>query len=214
MRSVDDPFTFLGVGPDVTPDELAVAYRKLAKAWHPDTQSTPDAGAHMAKINAAYDAAREILANPHARRDPLRAASEGPGPGPAVDPQPRARRPLAGSWLDAAMRKALGVELIRALADHEDVVFVNQTSTWASPQTRLAVTDRRLLWLQDDAVGDRVRSLRFDEIAEVDERPSWPRRKSATLRIRDRRGRRFSFADLDPVTASDLARHLNHRLAA
>jgi hypothetical protein len=112
------------------------------------------------------------------------------------------------------MRKALGVELIRALHDHEDVVFVNQTSTWASPQSRLAVTDRRLLWLQDDAVGDRVRSLRFDEIADVQERPSWPRRKSATLRVRDRRGRRFSFADLDPGTASDLARHLNHRLAA
>jgi hypothetical protein len=212
MRAVDDPFTILGVGHDVTPDELAAAYRALAKAWHPDTQSTPDAGAHMAKINAAYDAAREILANPHARRD---APPPPPGAGPrAAASDTPVRRPLAGNWLDEGTRKSLGVELIRALHDHEDVVFVAQTSTWASPQSRLAVTDRRLLWLQEDAVGDRVRSLRFDAIAFVDQRPSWPRRKSATLRIRDTRGRRFSFADLDPVTATDLVRHLNHRLAA
>jgi curved DNA-binding protein CbpA len=212
MRVVDDPFTFLGVGPDVTPDQLAAAYRRLAKAWHPDTQSTPDAGAHMAKINAAYDAARAILANPHARRD----APPPPSRPHARDeaPVPRARRPLAGAWLDARMRKSLGAELMRALHDHEDVVFVAPASTWASPQSRLAVTDRRLLWLQEDAVGDRVRSLRFDAIAAVDQRPSWPRRKSATLRIRDTRGRRFAFADLDPATATDLVRHLSHRLAA
>jgi hypothetical protein len=212
MRGVDDPFTLLGVTPDVTPDELAAAYRALAKAWHPDTQATPDAGAHMAKINAAYDAARAILANPHARRDAPPTAHGGSRRGAAG--APRARRPIHGAWLDEAMRRALGPELIRALHEREDVVFVAPTSTWASPQTRLAITDRRLLWLQEDAIGDRVRSLRFDAIAWVDQRPAWPRRKTATLRIRDRRGRRFAFADLDPSTAADLARHLTQRLAA
>lgn len=206
---VDDPFTLLGVGPDVTPDELTAAYRQLAKAWHPDTQSTPDAGAHMAKINAAYDAARAIMANPDARRD----APRPPGPDRGAAP-PRARRVVAAGWLDEKMRKALGGELARALHDNEDVVFVAPTSTWASPQARLAVTDRRLLWLQEDAIGDRVRSLRFDAIAWVDHRPAWPRRRTATLRLRDRRGRRFAFADLEPSTAADLARHLTERVAA
>jgi hypothetical protein len=220
MRGVDDPFTFLGVTPDATPDELAAAYRRLAKAWHPDTQATPDAGAHMAKINAAYDAARAILANPHARRDappPSSAGANGAGPrgsSAGAGAARRAGRPIVGAWLDDAMRKSLGVELTRALHDHEDVVFVAPTSTWASPQARLAITDRRLLWLQEDAIGDRVRSLRFDAMAWVDQRPSWPRRRSATLRIRDRRGRRFAFADLEPRTAADLVRHLNRRLAA
>jgi DnaJ domain len=207
MGRVDDPFTVLGVGPDATPQELAAAYRRLAKAWHPDTQLSPDAGAHMARINAAYAAAREIRANPRAAPSTApRRPSSANGRGAA--------RPVAAHWLDQAMRRALGPELTRALADHEDVLLVAPTSTWASPQTRLAVTDRRLLWLHEDVLGDRVHGLRFDAITWVDHRPRWPRRRTSTLRVRDGRGRRFAFSDLDPGTAAQLARHLRGRLAA
>ena len=59
------------------------------------------------------------------------------------------------------MRRALGRELLDALEPDEQVALVTPAATWASPSTLLAVTDRRLLWLLDDAVGNRVRSLRF-----------------------------------------------------
>ena len=210
MKGVDDPFAVLGVTPDVSPEELTAAYRRLAKEWHPDRALGPDAGAHMARINAAYDAARAILADPRRGRDAP--ADEAPGPGPAPGPARRAR--VAAWWLDPEMRSALGGELARALHDEEDVVLVAPTSTWASPQARLAVTDRRLLWLNEDAVGQRVRSLRFEAIAEVGQRPSWPRGRTSTVRLRDHAGRRFSFAELRPDTADAVVRHLRERAAA
>jgi curved DNA-binding protein CbpA len=41
MRPVD-PFSVLGVAPGASADEVAAAYRDLAKAWHPDRRG--DAG--------------------------------------------------------------------------------------------------------------------------------------------------------------------------
>ena len=83
--------------------------------------------------------------------------------------------------------------------------------TWASPQTLLVVTDRRLLWLLDDAVTGRVRALRFDAIAEVEHRPRWPLR-SAVLRVRGKNGRRHAFAGLRPDTAELIVHHVQTAL--
>ena len=71
----------------------------------------------------------------------------------------------------------------------------------------LVVTDRRLLWLLDDAVAGRVRSLRFDAIAMVDHRMRWPLRR-AVLRVRAKNGHRHSFAGLSPETAAQIAQHV------
>jgi hypothetical protein len=80
---------------------------------------------------------------------------------------------------------------------------------WASPQALLAVTDRRLLWLLDDAVTGRVRTLGLDAITGVDTRLSWPRRRSAVLRVRRRGARRpLSFGDLRPESAEAIAAHV------
>jgi hypothetical protein len=84
--------------------------------------------------------------------------------------------------------------------------MVTPTSTWASPQALLAVTDRRLLWLLDDAPTHRVRSLRFRDVAGIDHRLGRPLRRSAVLRVRTTQGRRLSFADLRPATAAAIAR--------
>lgn len=204
MRDVDDPFALLGLTADASSDELTAAYRAAAKEWHPDRRAGPQAAEQMARINSAYDAARAALADP----DGSRSASNG------AAPRARARRPhVAAHWLDAPMRRALGGELARALHDGEDVVLVTATSTWASPQARLALTDRRLLWLNEDAIGDRVRSLRYELIARVDQRPSWPRRRTSTLRVRDRQGRRFAFAELRPESAADAVRHIRAQTA-
>jgi curved DNA-binding protein CbpA len=204
MGRVDDPFATLGLTADASPDELTAAYRAAAKEWHPDRREGPEASERMARINAAYDAARAALADPQRQRP----ASNG------APPRSRPRRAnVAAHWLDPTMRRALGGELARSLHEGEDVVLVLPTSTWASPQARLALTDRRLVWLNEDAIGDRIRSLRYEQIARVDQRPSWPRRRTATLRVRDRQGRRLTFAELRPESAVKAVRFIREQLS-
>ena len=152
----------------------------------------------MAEINGAYDLLRserwlELRGHP------------APGePAVAAPAAPRAR----GTWLPDGVRRALGRELLLALEDGEQVGLVTPASTWASPQALLAVTDRRLLWLLDDAPTHRVRSLRYRDVAEVQQRLGRPLRRSAVLRVRTTGGRRLSFAELRPATAAAIARRV------
>ena len=182
-----DPYALLGVAPGAGERELARAYRRLAKRWHPD-RAGEEGTRRMAELNQAYELARLD------RRRTLR------GRRATV----RRRRPAAGSWLREPVRRALGRELLGALREHEDVALVAVAETWASPRTLLVVTDRRLLWLLDDAITGRVRSLRFESIAEVEHRLRWPLRR-AVLRVRGRNGRRHAFAGLRPDTAAQIA---------
>jgi hypothetical protein len=193
-----DPFAVLGVTPDASVDEVAAAYRRLAKRWHPDrTGGEQDAG-RMADINAAYDLLRsERWLERRCRAEP-------------VAPAPTTRRGAAraGAWLAEPLRRALGRELLLALEEGEHVAMVTPASTWASPQTLLAVTDHRFLWLLDDAPTHRVRALRFRDVAEVQGRVGRPLRRSAVLRVRTTAGRKLSFADVRPATAAAIARHV------
>jgi hypothetical protein len=182
-----DPYAVLGVQPGASPDEVARAYRAKAKEWHPDIRGTEDALRRMALINAAYEQIRDGRAPPA----PSRFATN----------RPRRRR--AGHWLPDDVRRSLGAELLAALEDGEPVELVTRTSTWASPQALLAVTDRRLLWLLDDAISHRVRSLAFKAITAVEVKR---RRRSASLRVSRRRGRPIEFAELRPATAAAIAR--------
>ena len=118
-----DPYAVLGVPPGASEEELARAYRRLAKRHHPDAVGVSGM-AQMMEINAAYELAR---------------------------------------------------------------------------------VDRRLLWLLDDVVTGRVRSLRFDAIESIETRARWRR---MVLDIRARNGRRQSFAGLRPETAAQITRHV------
>ncbi|HEX2086327.1 MAG TPA: J domain-containing protein [Solirubrobacteraceae bacterium] len=192
-----DPFAILGVPPGSSLDEITARYRRLAKQWHPDRGG---GAARMAEINAAYEVLRSGAWQ--ARRHP-------PAPRPA---RPRARRAPAGSWLPEAMRRALGPELLAALHPREDVTLVTPVAVWASPQALLAVTDRRLLWLLDDAVTGRVRAIDFSAIEAVTTRLAWPRRRHAVLRVERRNGRRpLTFSELRPETAEAIAAHVGSR---
>ncbi len=191
-----DPYAILGVSAMVDPEQLAAAYREQAKKWHPDRGGGEEAARRMAEINAAYDLLRAAAAH-----------AESPPP-----PRPTRRRAARGSWLPDAIRRALGPELTEALAERESVRLVTPTSTWASPRAVLAVTERRLLWLLDDAPVARVRSLAFRDIAAVSLRVHRPRRRAATLSLRTTAGRRHSFADLRPHTAAAIERHLRGEL--
>jgi hypothetical protein len=190
-----DPFAILGVAPGASGEEVTAAYKKLAKRWHPDRAEGSEAARRMAEINAAYDLVRsERWLERNGRTAP-----------PAARPDVTAPRARAGAWLAEPLRRALGRELLGALEDGEEVAMVTPTSTWASPQTLLAVTDRRLLWLLDDAPTHRVRSLRFRDVAKVEHRLVRPLRRTALLRLRTPGGRKLSFADLRPSTAAAIA---------
>jgi hypothetical protein len=190
-----DPYAVLGVAPGSSPEEVARAYRAKAKEWHPDIRGTEDALRRMAVINAAYEQIRDGR-KPAAPRAAARTEHGRAG---------RVRR-RAGHWLPDDVRRSLGAELLAALEDREPVELVTRASTWASPQTLLAVTDRRLLWLLDDAISHRVRSLPFKAIADVEVRS---RRRSSSLRVSRRRGRPIEFAELPPATAGRIASALS-----
>lgn len=192
-----DPLTVLGLQPDPSPREVTAAYRRLAKRWHPDRASAGGSALRMAEINAAYDTLRAGAgAEARARRRP--AAPPAPGAAPA--------RP--GAWLPDAVRRALGPELLGALEGREPVHLVTPTATWASPQALLAVTDRRLLWLLDDAISQRVRFLAYEAIVAVEHRLRRPLRRAAVLRVRTWDARTLSFAELRPATAELIVGHV------
>ena len=195
--SAVDPFSVLGVAPGASADEVAAAYRDLAKAWHPDRRG--EAGDdRMAEINVAY----ELL-----RAGALQDRMSHPAPATASAVAERGK----GAGLSPAVRRALGPELLEALAEGEDVRLVTPASTWASPRTILALTDRRLLWLLDDAPVARVRSAPLRDIVDVVARSRRPRRKVATLQLRMTSGRRHSFAELRPHTAATIEKHVRAR---
>lgn len=190
-----DPYAVLGLPAGASEDEVTEAYRKLAKRHHPDHDVAPEAAGRMATVNVAYDLLRSSFR--HRRPNPPRPQANGGGP--AARPMP------AGAWLPESVRRALGPELLSALLPREQVRLVTPVATWASPRTLLAVSDQRLLWLLDDAPLNRVRILRFRDIAEVRQGLRRPRRRRAWLRVRTTRGRRLKFTDLHPLTAEAIA---------
>jgi hypothetical protein len=196
-----DAHAVLGVPADASLEEATAAYRTLAKQHHPDVAEDPRSAEVMARINAAFD---EIRA---------RAADEGvmvDGSGAVVANGARGRR---GAWLPEPIRRALGAELLAALEQREAVHLVVPTATWASPEARLALTDRRLLWLADDQPTHRVRSLRFRDVDRVESKLAWPRRRgTASVRVRTRTGRRHDFGDLQPDVALRIARAVGGEL--
>jgi hypothetical protein len=93
-----DPFALLGVPRDCTLEALHLAYRTLARRYHPDVNADPCAAAHMRVINTAFVAARhELLTHgqpsPWGWSDPLE-------PPPVHDPgapEPR-QHPVKTAW--------------------------------------------------------------------------------------------------------------------
>lgn len=191
-----NPYAVLGLHSGASLEEAGRAYRELAKQWHPDRAGEQGA-ARMTQLNVAYELVR---CEQRPRAGAPIASAGGRGHGGA------GRGP--GGWLPEAMRRALGRELLDALEPDEPVALVTPAATWASPSTLLAVTDRRLLWLLDDAVGNRVRSLRFRDTERAEQDLAWSRRSRARLRVQPRYGKRWTFSDLRPATAAAIAGHV------
>jgi len=187
-----DPHVVLGLDPAASLDEAADAYKRLAKRFHPDVAGT-DGTARMSELNVAYELLRAAL-------------RPGVNGAPAPAGATRGGRATPGDWLPEAIRRALGPELLGVLESHERVDLVTLAATWASPSTLLAVTDRRLLWVLDDAVTNRVRMLRFRDVQQAEPSPRRLCRSRAQLRVQPRYGRRrWTFSDLRPATATAIA---------
>ena len=194
-----DPHVVLGLTPDATLEQATEAYKALAKRWHPDVMGV-EGLARMTELNVAY----ELLRAEHRPRPP--GASVGPRAKVTAMSDDPGGRVAYGAWLPAAIRRALGPELLSALEPDEPVELVTPAATWASPNTLLVVTDRRLLWVLDDAVSNRVRFMRFRDVEHAEQGPMWPRRSRARLRVQPRYGRRrWTFSDLRPATAVAIA---------
>lgn len=183
--SAVDPWAILGVESGAPPDELARAYRELAKRHHPD-RAGAQAAARMAQINAAYDLLKAQVA-----------ASARPAPS-------RERRSAGpGSWLAPELRRWLAPELLGELRPGEPVRAVARGSTPDSPRAQVAITERRMLWLRDELVLGRVRSVPLASITRVHTRaPS--RWRTGRLTI-EAGGRRRHFYGLDGLTLGRLA---------
>lgn len=186
--SAVDPFEFLGVDPGVSEPELAAAYRQLAKRWHPDGRGPKSSDARMAALNAAYAEGRAEL-----RREASRRSS-----GPTVR-----KRSAPGAWLPEPVRRALGWELLTALGEGEQVRLIANAGRSGAGPARLALTDRRLIWLLEDSVSARVDWVRFGIVAAAEQRRTRLGRR-AVLRLRTATGRRLSFGDLRPEVAETI----------
>jgi curved DNA-binding protein CbpA len=196
MRDVD-PHAVLGLEPGASPDEVHRAYRQLAKRFHPDHAGAKE-GEMMISINAAYDLLRDRLEEGHegpaARPTGATAAAAAATPAAADDDGTI----IAGAWLAPNVRRVLARELLQALEPGEQVEDVVLTSTGDAHDVQLALTDRRLLWLRDDAIMGRVRSIRYHELADVQAKRS-RFGSGGQLRVRSGpTGRWLRFFDLGP----------------
>jgi curved DNA-binding protein CbpA len=198
MVAMQDPHTVLGVPADASPEAIGAAYRELARKWHPDRNGGPDAARRMMQINEAHAALRSAAAAATAAADGRTSTARADGAGPATRTRHTADR------LSDSVRAALGPELLRALRADEPVV-AHAIGFTASSEALIVVTDRRMLWLLNDAVTGRVRSLAFHAIAAVECRAARPRRRRTVLRVRLRNGRRIRFTGLSPEHAAALA---------
>jgi hypothetical protein len=184
-----DPHAVLGLDPGASPEEVQRAYRALAKRFHPD-RAGEVAGELMISINAAHDLLLGRLEHEVVNHVNGAATSE-------ADLEPPVE--IAGAWLPPAVRRVLARELLAVLEPGEQVDDVVLTATSDSHDVQLVVTDRRLLWLRDDAIMGRVRYLRYRDVASVEGRAAGRLRRHGQLRVQPTSGGRpLRFFELRP----------------
>ena len=86
-KSVKDYYAILGVSPTASLEEIRLAYRRQARAYHPDLSTDPHAEERFKEVNEAYD----VLANSEKRQAYDYFTADAPETPPATEePQPTA----------------------------------------------------------------------------------------------------------------------------
>jgi len=144
-------FETLQLSPAAEPEVIAAAYRALAKKYHPDRSSAPDAMARMARINGAYQALRGRIGRV--------TASDGRG-----EPPPAFHSPLSQDRIDpAAPLEEILSAITRIVADARQSVIEEVTSDGLPRDvaTTLVATALRAI-ISDGADSRKGRSRKAD----------------------------------------------------
>jgi curved DNA-binding protein CbpA len=72
--SITDPYKILQVDSEAEPEVIEAAYRRLARKYHPDVASGPDAQARMVQINGAWELLRDPVSRAAVDRARIRSA--------------------------------------------------------------------------------------------------------------------------------------------
>jgi curved DNA-binding protein CbpA len=110
-----DPYKVLQVDPEAEDEVIAAAYRRLARKYHPDVASSPEAAERMAAINAAW----AIIGEPASRA--------------AFD---RERTAAATRAREAARRDEREREVREAMARHAAAATASAAAAAAGPAAR------------------------------------------------------------------------------
>jgi DnaJ-class molecular chaperone len=94
MAKPRDYYEVLGVGRNATAEEIRKAYRRLARKYHPDVNTEPDAAQRFAEITEAYD----VLSDPERRKTYDQFGHAGVGAGAAGFGQGPFRPGGFGGW--------------------------------------------------------------------------------------------------------------------
>lgn len=151
MPTATDYYAVLGVGREASGDDIKKAYRRLARQWHPDVNSAPEAQSKFAEVSEAY----EVLSDPEKRErydlggDPFgNGNAAGFGFGGFSDimdaffggGQPRGPRPRVQRGQDALIRVSVSLVeaawgVTREVALNTAVVCGTCTGTGCAPNT-------------------------------------------------------------------------------
>jgi molecular chaperone DnaJ len=135
MATVTDYYAVLGVARTASVDEIRSAYRKLARQFHPDVNSDPDAGQRFKQVSEAY----EILSDPERRQryDMFGSAQSGLGDFGIGDlfetffgAELRRREPR-GPMRGADLRMEIEIDLLSAVLGGERKIRVPRLQTCA-----------------------------------------------------------------------------------
>jgi len=145
----DDHYATLQVTPLAEPEVVAAAYRALAKKYHPDRSSAPDAMQRMAQLNVAYQALRARTGSLPAA--PSAAASEASSEAAAfftherVNPSASLEQVMAvvSRKVEAARQKLIDEVVRDGLPRDTAINLVRQTLNCSSPVGASAKSRRR-----------------------------------------------------------------------